>query len=34
VKAFPYAIDLHTLDNGLRVALIPYDSPGSSPTSR
>jgi zinc protease len=28
VKAFPFPIELHTLDNGLRVALIPYDSPG------
>ena len=28
VQAFPFPIELHTLDNGLRVALIPYDSPG------
>jgi zinc protease len=28
VLAFPFPIELHKLDNGLRVALIPYDSPG------
>jgi zinc protease len=27
-KAFPFPIELHTLDNGLRVALVKYDSPG------
>src|SRR3954454_14850913 len=27
-KAFPFPIELHTLPNGLRVALVPYDSPG------
>jgi zinc protease len=27
-KAFPYPIELHTLPNGLRVAFVPYDSPG------
>ncbi len=27
-KAFPFPIELHTLRNGLRVALIQYDSPG------
>src|SRR5690348_7629678 len=27
-KAFPFPIELHTLPNGLRVALIQYDSPG------
>jgi zinc protease len=27
-KAFPFPIELHTLQNGLRVALIHYDSPG------
>src|SRR5947208_10132350 len=28
VQAFPYPIELHRLDNGLQVALVPYDSPG------
>ena len=27
-KAFPYPSELHTLPNGLRVVLVPYDSPG------
>ncbi len=27
-KAFPFPIDLRTLPNGLRVAMVPYDSPG------
>jgi zinc protease len=27
-KAFPFPVELHTLPNGLRVALITYDSPG------
>jgi zinc protease len=27
-KAFPFDVEQHTLDNGLRVALVPYDSPG------
>src|SRR5512140_3102608 len=27
-KAFPFPIEMHTLPNGLRVALVPYDSPG------
>jgi zinc protease len=27
-KAFPYAVEQHTLPNGLRVVLVPYDSPG------
>src|SRR3954462_3269307 len=27
-KAFPFPVELHTLDNGLKVALVPYDSPG------
>ena len=27
-KAFPFPVELHTLPNGLRVALVPYDSPG------
>ena len=27
-KAFPFPVELHTLTTGLRVALVPYDSPG------
>jgi zinc protease len=27
-KAFPFPVELHTLDNGLRIALVKYDSPG------
>ena len=27
-RAFPFPVEMHRLDNGLRVALIPYDSPG------
>jgi zinc protease len=27
-KAFPFPVETHTLSNGLRVALISYDSPG------
>ena len=27
-KAFPYPVELHTLPNGLHVALVAYDSPG------
>ena len=27
-KAFPFPTEVHTLPNGLRVVLIPYDSPG------
>ena len=27
-KAFPFPVELHTLPTGLRVALVPYDSPG------
>jgi zinc protease len=27
-KAFPFPIELHTLDNGLKIALVKYDSPG------
>jgi zinc protease len=27
-KAFPFAVEQHTLPNGLRVVLVPYDSPG------
>src|SRR5512144_625978 len=27
-KAFPFPIELRTLPNGLRVAMVPYDSPG------
>src|SRR5438270_4583702 len=27
-KAFPFPTELHTLPNGLRVVLVPYDSPG------
>jgi len=27
-KAFPFPTELHTLPNGLRLVLIPYDSPG------
>jgi zinc protease len=27
-KAFPFAEEVHTLPNGLRVVLIPYDAPG------
>src|SRR4051812_10316103 len=27
-KAFPFPTDVQTLDNGLRVVLVPYDSPG------
>ena len=27
-RAFPFAREVHTLPNGLRVVLIPYDSPG------
>jgi zinc protease len=27
-KAFPFATEVHTLPNGLRLVLIPYDSPG------
>ncbi|HUJ26688.1 MAG TPA: pitrilysin family protein [Myxococcales bacterium] len=27
-KAFPFPTETHTLPNGLRVVLIPYDSPG------
>ena len=27
-KAFPFPTEQHTLDNGLRVVLVPYDSPG------
>lgn len=27
-KAFPFPVELHTLPNGLRVGLVPYDSPG------
>src|ERR1700750_3345269 len=27
-KAFPFPTESHTLPNGLRVVLIPYDSPG------
>jgi zinc protease len=27
-KAFPFAVEQHNLPNGLRVVLIPYDSPG------
>lgn len=27
-KAFPFPIELHSLPNGLRVALVSYDSPG------
>ena len=27
-KAFPFKTESHTLPNGLRVVLIPYDSPG------
>src|SRR3954464_14823300 len=27
-KAFPFPVELHTLPNGLRVALVQYDSPG------
>src|SRR5260221_10517591 len=27
-KAFPYPTETHALPNGLRVVLIPYDSPG------
>ncbi len=27
-QAFPYPVDEHTLQNGLRVELVPYDSPG------
>lgn len=28
LRAFPYPVELHTLPNGLRVGLVPYDSPG------
>src|SRR5215831_5060571 len=28
VKAFPFPVEMHALPNGLRVALVPYDSPG------
>lgn len=27
-KAFPFPVELHTLPTGLRVGLVPYDSPG------
>jgi zinc protease len=27
-KAFPFPFETHTLPNGLRVVLVPYDSPG------
>jgi zinc protease len=27
-KAFPFPVELRTLPNGLRVGLVPYDSPG------
>ena len=27
-KAFPFPVEMHTLQNGLRVGLVPYDSPG------
>ncbi len=27
-KAFPFPTELHTLPNGLRIVLVPYDSPG------
>jgi zinc protease len=27
-RAFPFPVELHTLGNGLRVALVSYDSPG------
>src|SRR2546423_4072471 len=27
-KAFPFPTEAHTLPNGLRLVLIPYDSPG------
>ena len=27
-RAFPFPTELHTLPNGLRVVLVPYDSPG------
>src|SRR5713226_4877411 len=27
-KAFPFPVELHTLPNGLRVGLVPYDSQG------
>src|ERR1700716_3671942 len=27
-KAFPFPTEVHALPNGLRVVLIPYDSPG------
>src|SRR6266852_1348259 len=27
-KAFPFPTETHTLPNGLRLVLIPYDSPG------
>src|SRR5207245_10732463 len=27
-KAFPFPVDTHQLANGLRVVLVPYDSPG------
>jgi zinc protease len=27
-KAFPFPVELHTLSTGLRVGLVPYDSPG------
>jgi zinc protease len=27
-KAFPFPMESHTLPNGLRIVLIPYDSPG------
>jgi zinc protease len=28
IKAFPFPTELHTLPNGLRVVLVPYESPG------
>lgn len=28
VKAFPFPLETHTLPNGVRLVLIPYDSPG------
>ncbi len=27
-RAFPFPTELHTLPNGLRIVLVPYDSPG------
>ena len=27
-KAFPFPMDVHTLPNGVRLVLVPYDSPG------